>query len=157
MRRKRGAGATAAIAAGAVGLIAVTIGAATAATAVFFARKVVTPPEKREEDVRITRVDLAAGEITLVASEETRMRGRYGLWFDHDAGHARLGDVIDDGEREVRRSIDSVDFGRLEPGDARPHQRLVPPRPLGARAAVRQRRHRDRARPCAGMGHQVGG
>lgn len=114
MRRKHGAGATIAIAAGAVGLLAVTIGAATAATAVFFARKVVTPPEKREEDVRITRVDLAAGEITLHGSEETRMRGRYGLWFDRDAGHARLGDVIDDGEREVRRSIESVDFGRLD-------------------------------------------
>jgi len=114
MGRKRGAGAAIGIAAGAVGLIAVTIGAATAATAVFFARKVVTPPERREEDVRISRVDLAAGEITLVASEETRMRGRYGLWFDHDAGHARLGDVIDEGEREVRRGIESVDFGRLD-------------------------------------------
>ena len=114
MRRKRGARDAIGIAAAAVGLIAVTMGAATAAAAVFFARKVVTPPEKREEDVRITRVDLAAGEITLLGSDETRMRGRYGLWFDHDAGHARLGDVIEDGEREVRRGIESVDFGRLD-------------------------------------------
>ncbi|MGW9629307.1 alpha/beta hydrolase family protein [Agromyces sp. NPDC055520] len=114
MRRKRGAVATIGLAAGAVGLVALTIGAATAAAAVYFARKVVTPPEKREEDVRITRVDLAAGEITLAPSDETRMPGRYGLWFDRDAGHARIGDVVDDGERDVRRSIESVDFGRLD-------------------------------------------
>ncbi|AWB95678.1 alpha/beta hydrolase [Agromyces badenianii] len=114
MRRKRSAGAIIGIAVGAGALIAVTIGAATAAAAVYFARKVVTPPDKREEDVRITRVDLAAEEITLIGSDETRMRGRYGLWFDHDTGHARLGDVIEDGEREVRRSIESVDFGRLD-------------------------------------------
>ncbi|WP_157006013.1 alpha/beta hydrolase family protein [Agromyces laixinhei] len=114
MRPRNGGAAALGIAAAAVGLIAVTIGAATAATAVFFARKVVTPPEKREEDVRVARVDLAAGDITLLGSAETRMRGRYGFWFDHDAGHARLGDVIVDGEREVRRSIESVDFGRLD-------------------------------------------
>ncbi|KQZ08477.1 hypothetical protein ASD23_08590 [Agromyces sp. Root1464] len=114
MPRRRGAASAIGIAAGAVGLIALTIGAATAATAVFFARKVVTPPERREEDVRIARVDLAAGEITLLASDETRMRGGYGLWFDRDTGHARLGDVIDDGEHEVRRPIESVDFGRLD-------------------------------------------
>lgn len=114
MRRKRAVGTTIGIAASAVGLVALTIGAATGAVAVFFARKVVMPPEKRLEDVRIVSVDLPAGEITLLASDETRMRGRYGLWFDRDAGHARLGDVIEDGERHVRRSIDSVDFGRLD-------------------------------------------
>lgn len=113
MRRKRAVGTAIGIAASAVGLVALTIGA-TGAVAVYFARKVVTPPDKRLEDVRIVSVDLPAGEITLLASDETRMRGRYGLWFDRDAGHARLGDVIEDGERHVRRSIDSVDFGRLD-------------------------------------------
>ena len=50
----------------------------------------------------------------LAASDETRMRGRYGLWFDRESGHARLGDVISEDDRVVRRRLDSVDFGRLE-------------------------------------------
>ncbi len=41
------------------------------------------------------------------------MAGRYGFWFDRDSGYARLGEVIDDGDRVVRRRIEAVDFGRL--------------------------------------------
>jgi alpha-beta hydrolase superfamily lysophospholipase len=42
------------------------------------------------------------------------MRGRYGLWFERESGHARLGDVISEDDRVVRRRLDSVDFGRLD-------------------------------------------
>jgi alpha-beta hydrolase superfamily lysophospholipase len=42
------------------------------------------------------------------------MRGRYGFWFERESGHARLGEVIAEDARHVRRRIDRVDFGRLE-------------------------------------------
>jgi alpha-beta hydrolase superfamily lysophospholipase len=117
MRRRKSSGGTIGIAAIAIGLVVTTIAlvaGATAAITVRFARKVVTPPRKREEDVRILRIDLAGEEITLAASDESGMAGRYGFWFDHDAGHARLGEVVAVDDRTVRRRIDSVDFGRLD-------------------------------------------
>lgn len=90
--------------------------AATAATVltVVMARRVVTPPARREEDVRIVEVDRVAEEIVLEDSDEARMRGRYGFWFDRDAGHARFGDIVFNDDRVVRRRIESVEFGRLE-------------------------------------------
>ena len=102
------------MAAVAAGLLTAAVAAAAAVTVVVFARKVVIPPAVREEDVRITAVDLPRGEIVLAASEESRMHGRYGLWFERESGHARLGEVIAEDARHVRRRIDRVDFGRLE-------------------------------------------
>lgn len=105
------------IAAGAAALLAAGITAAVAGAAVLtvvMARRVVTPSARREEDVRVLGVDLAAGEILLEDSDEARMRGTYGFWFDQDAGHARFGDVVARDARVVRRSVESVDFGRLE-------------------------------------------
>jgi len=117
MHRPNGSTGAIGIAAIAIGLVAATVAVvagATAALTVHFARKVVTPPRRREEDVRILGVDLAGEEITLAASEESRMSGRYGFWFDRDSGHARLGEVIEADDHLVRRRIDSVDFGRLD-------------------------------------------
>jgi uncharacterized protein len=114
MSRRTGALEAVGIATAAIGMLAVGVAAAGAIIAVRFARKVVTPTVVREEDVRIVAVDLLIGEVVLAASDESRMRGRYGLWFERDSGHARLGDVIDEDERHVRRKIDSVDFGRLD-------------------------------------------
>ncbi|WP_022887958.1 alpha/beta hydrolase family protein [Agromyces italicus] len=103
---------------GAAALLAAVIALVTGATAalltVVFARRVVTPPTRREQDLRILGIDSAAGEITLAASDEARMRGRYGLWFEHDSGHARLGDVIEERDGRVRRAFTSTDFGRPE-------------------------------------------
>ena len=105
------------IATAAATLLAAGLAAAAAAAAVLtvvMARRVVTPPARRDEDVRILEVDRGAAEIVLEDSDEARMRGRYGFWFDHDAGHARFGDVIAGDDGVVRRRIESVDFGRLE-------------------------------------------
>ncbi|GAA1951358.1 alpha/beta hydrolase family protein [Agromyces allii] len=103
------------------GLIGVAIASAavfaavTAVLTVVFARRVVTPEPKAKRGVeRILGVDLARATISLASTDETRMRGTYGFWFDTDAGHARLGDVLDDDGRVVRRRIDAVDFGRLD-------------------------------------------
>lgn len=96
------------------GAIAVITAAVTALATVVFARKVVTPSTKREEDVRILAVDLAGRRITLADGDEARMRGRYGLWFEGDAGHARIAEVDEARGGMVIRGIDSVDFGRLD-------------------------------------------
>ena len=109
----RGTGAIG-FAAAAVGLLAAAVGATAAIITVTMARRVVTPPTTKPEEERIVAVDLASGEVVLAASDETRMPGRYGFWFDRDSGHARLGDVVGQDDHLVRRRIDSVDFGRLE-------------------------------------------
>jgi alpha-beta hydrolase superfamily lysophospholipase len=114
MGRRTRAGAAIGIAAAAIGLLAAGVAAAAAVITVTMARRVVTPQTTRDEDERIIAVDLASEEIVLAASDETRMRGRYGFWFERDSGHARLGDVIAEDARVVRRRLDSVDFGRLE-------------------------------------------
>jgi alpha-beta hydrolase superfamily lysophospholipase len=112
-RLERTVGPVAAVLGGVAVLGAAAV-AATAATAVVFARRVVTPEPQREDDLRIEGVDLAAGELTLTSNPDTRVAGRYGLWFEHDSGHARLGEVLDDDGHRVRRRIESVDFGRLD-------------------------------------------
>lgn len=114
MSRPTGARDTVGIAAAAIGLLTAVVAAASAFVVVKYARKVVTPPATRDEDIRITAVDLPSSEVVLAASDESRMRGRYGLWFARESGHARLGDVIEENERFVRRRIESVDFGRLD-------------------------------------------
>ncbi|SFR76544.1 Alpha/beta hydrolase family protein [Agromyces sp. CF514] len=100
-----------------IGFAAVTgavFAAVTAVLAIVFARRVVTPEPAKRGDERIVGVDLARSTIALAATDETRMRGTYGFWFDTDAGHARLGDVVADDGRVVRRRIQAVDFGRLD-------------------------------------------
>jgi len=114
MGRRTGTGAAIGIAAGAVGLLAAAVGVTAGTITIVMARRVVTPAGGRPDDVRIHAVDLHSGEIVLEATDDSRMRGRYGLWFDRDAGHARLGEVLEDGDRLVRRRIESVDFGRLD-------------------------------------------
>ena len=117
MGRRTGAAGTIGIAATAIGLLAAAAGTVAAVITVRMARRVVMPRTTKPEEERIVAVDLASGEVVLAASDETRMRGRYGLWFDRESGHARLGDVIDEDDRLVRRRLDSVDFGRLERAD----------------------------------------
>ena len=114
MGRRNGRAGVIGIAAGAVGLLLAAVGAGIAVITVIFARRVVTPPTTQDEGERIVSVDRARGELVLATSEPALWRGRYGFWFSGDAGYARLGDVIDEGERTVRRRIERVDFGRIE-------------------------------------------
>ncbi|GAA2024681.1 alpha/beta fold hydrolase [Agromyces tropicus] len=99
---------------GGLAIVGAALVAATATTAVVFARRVVIPEPAREDDVRIERVDLAAGEVVLSGSEDARLRGRFGLWFERDSGYARVGDVLHDDGHRVRRVVESVEFGRLD-------------------------------------------
>ena len=91
---------------------AALLGAALVALRV--ARDVVTPPRRRKEDVAILDVDRTAGTITLGRSADTVVPGRYSLWFDHDRGHARVGEVLAADDHSVLRRLDSVQRGDLE-------------------------------------------
>ncbi|WBU38516.1 alpha/beta hydrolase family protein [Homoserinibacter sp. YIM 151385] len=81
------------------------------------ARTIVTPPRRRPDDIRILEVDVDRGEITLEAGPETLVPGRYGLWFSHDQGYARIGEVLRREPDRVVRRILEVEAGEL--GEAR--------------------------------------
>jgi hypothetical protein len=106
--------------------------AATAAAATYFARKVVTPDHRREDDVEILAV--GPGGVTLQATPDTVMPGRYGLWLAGGTGHARLGEVLerDESAGTVTRAIEAVDRGRILPGPARWNQYHYIGNPLAA-------------------------
>ncbi|GAA1842070.1 alpha/beta hydrolase family protein [Agromyces salentinus] len=157
MGRPGGAATTVgAIAAG----TAVAAAVAAVATTVVFARRVVTPEPVRRDDVRILSADPHRGEVVLAASDETRMRGSYGLWFERDAGHARVGEVLREAAGTVTRRVEGVDFGRLDrarsgrmsgwvhlgPWEITPdYEDVVVPTPLGPAPAWLVPAHRDGA------------
>lgn len=90
----------------------VVFGAAAAAfLAVAVARKVVTPPKSREQDLRI--LEVGEDTVTLSATKDTLTPGEYSLWFSHDTGHARIGEIVRFDSRTVVRRLLSVDFGDL--------------------------------------------
>jgi uncharacterized protein len=115
------------------------VGVAATGLAAYFARRVVTPDRRRPDDVAIHDVDLEATPptVTLGATPETTVPGRYGLWWDSGAGHARLGavvnaDAVANGSDLVVREVIGVDAGTLSPGAARWNQYYVFGTPLSA-------------------------
>lgn len=121
--------------AGAAGLV----GLAGAALATYFTRKVVTPDRRKPDDVLVHAVDLGAAPptLTLQATPETTVPGRYGIWWGGREGHARLGDVrnadeVARGADLVVRELIAVDAGTPRPGPARWNQYYVTGTPLQA-------------------------
>jgi alpha-beta hydrolase superfamily lysophospholipase len=128
----------------AAALMATGLGALALAVAV--ARRVVTPPTVREENVRILAVDESGGTITLAPTPETVVPGRYGMWFDRDSGYLRLGTIVRVDRHSVTRRLESVQCGRLagartgrwsgwyyrDPAELGvPHREVSIPTPLG--------------------------
>lgn len=123
--RIQGSGGAAATAAGGLVLGSLTAGGlalgglalagltAAAITTVTVARRVVTPPQRKIEDARVLAVDEGSTTITLSASPDATVPGRYGFWFSRDTGHARLGDVLLRDEATVTRLVEEVSFGDL--------------------------------------------
>ncbi|MBX3194244.1 MAG: alpha/beta fold hydrolase [Microbacteriaceae bacterium] len=100
--------------------IAVGLAAAAAATAVtgaalsvIVARTVIIPPSRRAEDVAILGYDEQTGLILLSSNADSRLPGEYSFWFSRDTGHARLGEIVAQDARTVRRRVLGVDFGDL--------------------------------------------
>jgi pimeloyl-ACP methyl ester carboxylesterase len=92
----------------------------TVAAAAYFARKVTTPDELQPDDVEIVRHD--AETVTFAATPDTVVPGRYGVWLDGGAGHARVGDIVDTDATSVTRRLLAVDRGQVEVGPARWNQ-----------------------------------
>ena len=99
--------------------LALAVGGAVSAAAAYFARRIVTPDRVKPDDVQVLSV--GAGTVTLGATEETVAPGRYGLWLDGGAGHARVGAVTehDPHAGTVTRELLAVDAGRPASGPAR--------------------------------------
>jgi dipeptidyl aminopeptidase/acylaminoacyl peptidase len=95
-----------------VGALAGLAAVAAGVVSVIFARTVVTPPTKRQEDVAILADDDAT--ITLSATLDSLTPGRYSLWFDNERGHARVGEILSYTADTVTRQLLGVDFGDLE-------------------------------------------
>lgn len=107
-----------------LGALAVVLGAASVVVGIYFVRRVLTVVHARPDDVEVLAVDAAdeSPTVTLRRTTETEAPGRYGLWLDGGAGHARLGEVLRCDDRVVVRRLDGVDDGRLRPGPARWNQ-----------------------------------
>jgi len=107
----------------------VSMALASLGVATYFARRVVTPEHEKKDDTMIRAVDdddAGPDTITLVAAPHTLSPGRYGLWLDRGAGHARIGEVVSSdlsarraSDRTVVRELIDVDAGDLDPGPAR--------------------------------------
>ena len=96
-----------------VGALTVVAAAGAAALTVGIARFAVTPPSNRIERVRILGHDPVRGTVTLNSSLDSRLPGRYGLWFSRDSGHARMGGVVSQTPDTVTRELLGVDFGDI--------------------------------------------
>lgn len=117
------------LAVGAVGA-GVTSALASLGVATYFARRVVTPEHEKKDDTWVVATGRDAERdtdtITLVAAPHTLSPGRYGLWLEGGAGHARVGEVLSTDlepkkstDRTVVRELLAVDEGAIEPGAAR--------------------------------------
>lgn len=86
-------------------------GVATAAVAVQVAKLAVTPSKRQVEDVHV--IDVGADTITLSSTPDSRLPGEYSLWFDQNAGHAKVGEIVSSGAATVTRKLLGVDSGDL--------------------------------------------
>lgn len=102
-------------------VLAGAVGAAAATVAAYFTRRVVTPDHVKPDDVQVVDLDFAADPptVTVQRTDETVAPGHYGLWWDGQAGHARLGEVLHANEELVVRRVECVDRGEPGPGPAR--------------------------------------
>ncbi|MBK4346741.1 alpha/beta fold hydrolase [Lacisediminihabitans sp. G11-30] len=98
----------------AAGTLATLLTAGAAALTLFVARTIVTPPKRREENIRILAVRPDDGTIVLSSTVDSRLPGDYGLWFAGDAGYARVGEILAATPTAVTRTLIDVSFGDLE-------------------------------------------
>lgn len=93
--------------------VAVTVVAAASVLTAVMARTIVTPPRRRADDTRVLDVDQDIGSVSLQATADSVLPGEYSLFFDSNAGHARLGEVLGVAPGSVTRSLLGVYHGDL--------------------------------------------
>ena len=103
-----------------VATVAGLAAATTAVLSVLVARGFTRWPTGRRDELEVAGVDLDAATIALRRASDSSIPGRYGLWFDHSRGYARIGAVLDETSDSVTRELLSVDYG-------------TPRAPMGAR------------------------
>jgi alpha-beta hydrolase superfamily lysophospholipase len=111
-RTKNAAAAAIAWSVAGVATAAIATTVAAGFVAVQMARRIVTPPIDREQDIRIFSV--GDDTITLSVTEDSVTPGQYSLWFSRDTGHARVGEIVDRTKNTVTRELFDVDFGDIE-------------------------------------------
>ncbi|AWB89315.1 alpha/beta hydrolase family protein [Salinibacterium hongtaonis] len=85
--------------------------------ALVFARLIVTPPRRPNNDIRILSVDRDSGLISFTVHANSVFDGKFGVWFGKDAGYLKVGEIVRLGARSVTRRIISIDEGAPIPGD----------------------------------------
>jgi uncharacterized protein len=107
----------------AVGGVAALAAASATGLATYFTRKVVTPLVVKPDDMEILEVH--DDRLVLGVTPDTVVAGRYGIWLDGGAGHARIGEILDRTDTTVTRRLESLESGELRPGAARFNQYYV--------------------------------
>lgn len=95
----------------AVASLAIGVAVTAAAVTIIFARMVITPPKRRQEDLVVLAVTEDA--ITLSPALDSMTPGRYSLRFAGDSGHARVGEILSHTPWSVTRQLLGVDLGDI--------------------------------------------
>lgn len=93
--------------------VAVTVMATVSVLTAVMARSIVTPPRGRADDTRVLDVDEDIGSVSLQATADSTLPGEYSLFFDANAGHARIGEVLGVAPGSVTRTLLGVYHGDL--------------------------------------------
>ncbi|MGO4300417.1 alpha/beta hydrolase family protein [Leifsonia sp. RAF41] len=83
------------------------------------ARTVITPVRRRPQNQTIHSFDEELGTVTLRATPDASMPGRFGLWWGSETSFAKVGGLIERGDGTVTRELERVEFGELRTGRAR--------------------------------------
>lgn len=117
---RKGGGRTAGLVFGGLAALAGSTVGTALGSAAYFARRVVTPDERLPDDVMILSHDEKS--VTFATGKDLVVPGRYGVWLDGGAGHARIGEILAQDGVSVTRQLVAVDRGRLVVGPARWNQ-----------------------------------
>ncbi|MFI2563599.1 alpha/beta hydrolase family protein [Paenarthrobacter sp. NPDC018779] len=98
------------------GSLAALVGAGSSALAVYFARRVITPAARNEDQevLAVIRGDKGP-QVILAATPDTTIDGVFSLFFDGGKGHARIGRIVSysPAEQTVLREVEQVYSGDL--------------------------------------------
>jgi alpha-beta hydrolase superfamily lysophospholipase len=83
---------------------------------VWTARRVITPPRARKDDVQVLGLDENTGTITLERTPETVVDGHYGFSFGSGSGYALVGPILSEDRHRITRRFEGTRFGALAAG-----------------------------------------
>ena len=98
------------------GTLAGLVGAGSSALAVYFARRVITPGARHEDQEVLAVIKGDDGlQVILAATPDTTIDGVFSLFFDGGKGHARIGRIVSysPAEQTVLREVQEVYSGDL--------------------------------------------